>query len=297
MSNNLWIDWNHMPLVSVADKMYSKFPFIHADRIVDFHVLIYVLKGCISVVEDNHEYVIKESNLFFLKAGVHHYGIHKTAPNTSWIYIHFYLDEPNKNLTEFKPYTSHIQEQEFSRNSYKYKMKIPKFLKLNSSNSIENKLFRLVEIFHSSNPLRGAYMTPLLHEILINCCSEEIKENDYNYDEKIYKIIQYLQTHTHEQFNSDDLSNTLYLSYKHLAKIFKEATGKTLLEYHTAIRMNESARMLRETSYSIKYISLHMGYSEAFYFSNVFKKIIGISPKAYRKQFINHNFTNNSQDI
>ncbi|HCW52716.1 MAG TPA: hypothetical protein DG753_03015 [Clostridium sp.] len=84
----------------------------------------------------------------------------------------------------------------------------------------------------------------------------------------------------------------IYLSYKHIAKIFKDATGKTLLEYHTAIRMNEAARMLRETSHSIKYISLHMGYSEPFYFSNVFKKVLGISPKAYRKLFMNHNFSN-----
>ena len=292
-NNNLWIDWNHMPLISVADKMYSKVPFLHADRIVDFHVLIYVIKGCISVVEDNNEYIIKERNLFFLKAGVHHYGVHKTAPHTCWIYIHFYLDEPDENLPEFKPYTSHIQEQEFLKNSYKYKIKLPKFLKLNSGNTIENELCRLVEIFHSSNPLRGAYMTPILHEILINCCSEEIKKNDYNYDEKIYKIIQYLENHTHEQFNTYDLSSTLYLSYKYIAKIFKEATGKTLLEYHTAIRINEAARMLRETSYSIKYISLYMGYSEPFYFSNVFRKVLGISPKTYRIQFINHNFSNN----
>lgn len=202
-----------MPLVSVADKMHSKAPFIHADRLLDFHVLIYVLKGHISVVENKQEYIIEERNLFFLKSGVHHYGIHPTAPDTSWIYIHFYLDDPDENLPEFKPYTSHIQEQEFSKNSYNYKMKVPKFLKLNSGNTIENKLFNIVEMFHSSNPLRGAYMTPLLYEILINCCNEENKEHTCNYDEKIYKIIQYLETHTHEQFNAADLSNTIYLRY------------------------------------------------------------------------------------
>lgn len=292
MCNNLWIDWSHIPLISVADKMYSETPFIHANRTADFHVLIYVLKGYISVVEDDHEYIIKERNLFFLKSGVHHYGIHPTAPDTSWIYIHFYLDEPNENVPEFKPYTSHIQEQEFSKDNYNYKMKVPKFLKLNSGNIIENELYKVVEMFHSSNPLRAAYMTPLLSQILINCCREENKENTCNYDEKIYKIIQYLETHTHEKFDTDDLCKTLFLSYKHIAKIFKEATGKTLLEYHTAIRMNEAARMLRETSYSIKYISIYMGYSEPFYFSNVFRKVNGLSPKAYRRQFMENNFIN-----
>lgn len=285
MCNNLWIDWSHMPLVSIADKMYSRTPFVHANRTVDFHVLIYVLNGYISVVEDGQEYVIKERNLFFLRAGVHHYGIHPTSPETSWIYIHFYLDMADENKPEFKPYTSHIQEQEFLKENYEYKMKVPKFLSLSAGNPIENDLYKLVEMFHSSNPLRAAYMTPLLYNILINCCSENCEENVCCYDEKIYEIIQYLETHTHEKFNTDDLCKTLFLSYKHIAKIFKEATGKTLLEYHTAIRMNEAARMLRETSYSIKYISMYMGYTEPFYFSNVFRKAHGIAPKAYRKQF------------
>lgn len=297
MCNNLWIDWNHMPLVSTADKMYSQVPFVHANRTVDFHVLVYVLKGSISVVEDGKEYVIKERNLLFLKAGVHHYGIHPSSSETSWIFIHFYLDMPDENEPEFKPYTSHIQEQEFSKINYDYKMKVPKFLELSSGNSIENELYNLVEMFHSPDPLRAAYMTPLLYKILINCCRENSTENICTYDEKIYEIIQYLETHTHEKFDTDDLCKTLFLSYKHIAKIFKEATGKTLLEYHTAIRINEAARMLRETSYSIKYISLHMGYSEPFYFSNVFSKIHGISPKAYRKQFIENSSTDDSDNV
>ena len=297
MSNNLWIDWHHMPLVSVADKLYSKAPFVHANRNISFHVLIYVLKGYISVVEDGTEYVIKERNLFFLKAGKHHYGVHPTAPDTSWIYIHFYLDMPHENVPVFKPYTSHIVEQEFSKDNYNYKMKVPKMLKINSGSIIETQLYNLVDMFHSSNPLRAAYMTPLMYELLVNCCKEENEENPSDYNEVIYKIIHYLECHTHEKFQTDDLCKNLFLSYKHIERIFKEATGKTLLEYHTAIRINEAARMIRETSYSIKYISLYMGYNDPYYFSNVFRKINGVSPKAYRKLFIENNLIEDPKNI
>ena len=297
MSNNLWIDWHHMPLVSVADKLYSKAPFVHANRNISFHVLIYVLKGYISVVEDGTEYVIKERNLFFLKAKKHHYGVHPTAPDTSWIYIHFYLDMPHENVPVFKPYTSHIVEQEFSKDNYNYKMKVPKMLKINSGSIIETQLYNLVDMFHSSNPLRAAYMTPLMYELLVNCCKEKNAENPSDYNEVIYKIIHYLENHTHEKFQTHDLCKNLFLSYKHIERIFKESTGKTLLEYHTAIRINEAARMIRETSYSIKYISLYMGYNDPYYFSNVFRKINGVSPKAYRKLFIENNLIEDPKNI
>lgn len=76
------------------------------------------------------------------------------------------------------------------------------------------------------------------------------------------------------------------LSYKYLNGMFKRETGMTALRYHTCLRMNEAARLLRETSLSVTEIADRLGYANVFYFSNVFKKLNGIPPGTMREIFL-----------
>ena len=67
--------WNNsMPVINGCDKLVAPEDFLHADRILDFHVLIYVVDGAIYVTEDDVDYDVEAGGLMFLKAGVHHYG-------------------------------------------------------------------------------------------------------------------------------------------------------------------------------------------------------------------------------
>lgn len=280
----LWL--KNMPLVQVADQVCVPKPFIHVDRTAEFHVLIYVLRGCIFVIEEDEEYQVGAGRLLLLKAGIRHYGVTYSEPDTEWIYVHFLLKQPELPVAEFQPYTSHLQEQEFSDQDYAYALELPKLLKTQGGGKLEGKLHRLVELFHSSNPLRAGYMNPLLQEILLDCYMLMRDETRFQNGDKVYTIIQYLEGHTRESFDADKIEENFHLSYKHLGRIFKAATGRTLSEYHTELRMNEAARLLRETADTVTDISRSMGYADSFYFSNVFHKRMGIYPKFYRQQYM-----------
>lgn len=284
--NRLYLKLNQMPLVKVADRLYAEKPFLHADRRADFHVLLYVIQGSISIVEEGTEYEIDAGSLFFMKAGLHHYGVTPSAPDSRWIYVHFLMEQPDQEDSRFQLYTSHIQEQEFDRADYDYAIQLPKLLVLNKGSAIEGKLYHLVEWFHSSNPLRAGYMNPLLQEILLDCYMEDEKDNPYSNAEIIYEIIQFLEEHTHENFASGQLEAAFHLSYKHLCRIFKQATGRTMTQYHTELRVNEASRLLRETTYQITDISSQIGFVDPLYFSNVFKKVNGVSPRNYRQRYM-----------
>lgn len=284
----IYLKLNQMPLVQVADQMFAEKPFLHADRQTDFHVLIYVIQGSISVVESGTEYEIGAGDIFFLKARLHHYGVTPSAPDTRWIYVHFLLEQSDaaQEPTEFNLYASHLQGQEFTREDYEYTLYIPKLLHLKKGGAVESKLYHLVEWFHSSNPLRVGYMNPLLQEILVDCYMEVERESVYPNTEIIYEIIQDLENHTRDNFDSGHLEETFHLSYKHLCRIFKQATGRTLTQYHTELRINEASRLLRETTNRISDISSYMGFADPLYFSNVFKKVSGFSPRGYRQQYM-----------
>lgn len=282
MNNEIIFSLTDIPYVCIAEYITNSKPIRHPDRTLDYHVLIYVTKGSLSVIEEGIEYTLSPGTLFFLKSGLHHWGKHYSENGTSWIYVHFFLKEPQNSHTTFQPYTSHILNQEFTLDSYQHNITLPKMINLINENTIEWKLHQLDSFFHSSNPMRGPYLNLLLTEILLNCYQLHHTLNQQSDNELSHRIIQYLEQTTHTSFRANDLEKHMNLSYKHLCAIFKRKTDMTLVEYHTNLRMNEAAKYLRESSLSIIELSERMGYQDPFYFSNVFKKVHGVSPRLYR---------------
>lgn len=83
-----------------------------------------------------------------------------------------------------------------------------------------------------------------------------------------------------------DIETHMGLSYKHLNDVFKKETGITLQKYHCQMRMERAARLLQQTDLTITQISERLGFDEVFYFSNVFKKQMKLSPISYRKKCV-----------
>lgn len=97
--------------------------------------------------------------------------------------------------------------------------------------------------------------------------------------DKIMKI-------TKELFSNPNLSITEIaeqLSYnpKYLSHIFKEETKMSYTEYLQITRINYAIMLFENGIDSIKNVSLLSGFNDPFYFSVVFKKHIGVSPKEY----------------
>ena len=55
----------------------------------------------------------------------------------------------------------------------------------------------------------------------------------------------------------------------------------TLQKYHCQMRMERAARLLQQTDLTITQISERLGFDEVFYFINVFKKHMNLSPMSY----------------
>lgn len=74
------------------------------------------------------------------------------------------------------------------------------------------------------------------------------------------------------------------MSVSHFCYIFKQETSMTFLEYLTKIRMEKACNMLQNTDIKVFQVAQLVGYHDAKYFSQVFRKIMGCKPSDFREQ-------------
>lgn len=82
----------------------------------------------------------------------------------------------------------------------------------------------------------------------------------------------------------DTLASQVGISRTGLAERFRGALGDTPLRYLRTIRMQHAMRLLGETAHSLEQIAQAVGYSDAFSFSKVFKRVVGQSPRDFRRR-------------
>lgn len=119
---------------------------------------------------------------------------------------------------------------------------------------------------------------------LVNAISNnEDYANDPN--SKLIAKARFLMRETIEQpMDIEALAKELPMGYSKFRKVFKEITGKSPNQYYLDIRLKKAQDLLTSTNLNVDEIAWQTGFEEIFYFSKLFKKKNGVSPKAYRDQ-------------
>ena len=126
-------------------------------------------------------------------------------------------------------------------------------------------------------------LTLFLIQVMRNTSSDIfITENFEKVNIECMKIKNYIDSHYSENITLDFLSNLTYVNKFHLVHLFTKEMGISPINYLINRRIDESKNLLITTNYSIRDISSIVGFSNSSYFSQMFKKIAGISPKDFR---------------
>ena len=83
-----------------------------------------------------------------------------------------------------------------------------------------------------------------------------------------------------------ELAEAYGMSEGHFIRQFKAYTGQTPLEYRAFKKTETAKSLLVGTDMSVTDISLSLGFDDPLYFSRVFKRQTGISPREYRNKYI-----------
>ena len=83
----------------------------------------------------------------------------------------------------------------------------------------------------------------------------------------------------------ESIAETLGLSASYTGRVYKQASGKTILDRILEVRMEKARQMLAGTNEPVAVVSEMAGFSSDSYFYKIFKQENGMTPAAYRKQF------------
>lgn len=95
-------------------------------------------------------------------------------------------------------------------------------------------------------------------------------------------VIDYIRKNYASDISVKEIADSLSLSESHLSRIFKEETSYTIIDYLTYYRIRQACRLLSDPSIKIYEIANQIGYHDQRYFSAVFKRLVGLTPKEFR---------------
>lgn len=100
---------------------------------------------------------------------------------------------------------------------------------------------------------------------------------------QIQSAKKYIEEHFNENLQLEDVAEQVYLAPTYFGVWFKKETGDSFNSYLTSVRMEKAKKLLQDIQYNISEIAGMVGYQDKRYFSRLFKKIVGVTPKEYRK--------------
>ncbi|MNO27123.1 HTH-type transcriptional activator Btr [compost metagenome] len=98
----------------------------------------------------------------------------------------------------------------------------------------------------------------------------------------IERTVKFMMEHLEHPMTLPELAAEANLSVPHFTHRFKQATGYSPIDYYLRLKIQLACQHLDLTEQSVKEISLRLGFQDPYYFSRIFKKIMGKSPSAYR---------------
>ena len=100
--------------------------------------------------------------------------------------------------------------------------------------------------------------------------------------ERIYEILSYAESHLAERVAHETLAEMAYWSVGYFRSVFKDVTGMAPAEYLNRMRIAKSLEYMQKEHLNVSQSAERVGFDDPGYYSKLFKKIIGYSPKYFR---------------
>lgn len=100
----------------------------------------------------------------------------------------------------------------------------------------------------------------------------------------IDKAKRYIDSHYQHDIGIEEVAEHVQISFSYFCTLFKQTAGCTFLEYLTRFRIQKACQLLRQSEVKVYQIAPLVGYQDPRYFTQVFKKMMGMTPSEYREQ-------------
>lgn len=249
-------------MVNCAGVIATEFPFTtdNVDGRQDFY-LLYVNQG--------------EMDVSFL-GGLRHVGAGSVLlfpPNSRYTY-HYLGGEPlNYSWVHF---TGSYAKQFLKDCGFS---PLPFLHAIDSENSVPAKFKKIFELYEAQGPLAEQRLACALEQLLLTLALTLRKK-----EAGLERSLRVIHSAYHTPLRIPDLAKMENLSHSRYITVFRERTGLSPTAYLIELRMRVACELLQTTDLSVQQISLSVGYEDAHFFSKLFKKHVGVSPKKYQQE-------------
>nr|WP_294493610.1 response regulator [uncultured Anaerosporobacter sp.] len=115
----------------------------------------------------------------------------------------------------------------------------------------------------------------------VNLCKHLQSHHKSSKEELVDNIIDYINSHIDEKLTLNETASEFGITPNYLSLIFKKESNIRFSEYITNRKISKAKLMMASGNYKIYEIADQLGFENAFYFSKVFKKVEGCSPRDY----------------
>lgn len=107
------------------------------------------------------------------------------------------------------------------------------------------------------------------------------REQNRSRSEMIEDIKNYMIENYDKNLTIEQLAKMAGVSKSHFHMLFKESTGMSAIQYHNKIKMNMARDLLQSGGCNVTQTAQSVGFDDIYYFSRLFKKIIGVNPSSF----------------
>lgn len=229
----------------------------------DQYILIYCTEGRGVIEVEDERYELGPSDAFCIPPNIRHkyYADQKNPWSILWVH--------------FK-----------GENTVYFSMEERRLVHMNSRHS-DNRIMvlfhSLFRVLHRNYTLGNfIYISQVLSLILSEIYFREKTDESSVQNRHVTMVIRFMYQNLKRGLSLEDISEEVKLSKSYLNSIFKSQTGRSPVEFFIHLKMQEACKLLKSTDMYVYEVSSELGYDDQYYFSRIFKKVVGMSPKDYK---------------
>ena len=120
--------------------------------------------------------------------------------------------------------------------------------------------------------------------LLLTQLTNPASNNGVQINERVHRALAFMASNGHRALTVAEIAEHCDCSSSRLSHLFREEVGMAPVRFHEHQRLQRAADLLRETTLTVGSVAAEVGFDDAFYFSNRFRKQFGASPRAFRNQ-------------
>jgi len=108
--------------------------------------------------------------------------------------------------------------------------------------------------------------------------------NEEGMQKIVGEVMEMIRKNYNKKLSLSEIAGSYHFSDAYFSYSFKKVAGISLMNYIMEVRVEKAKELMLSSNYNLKDIALRVGYPDQHYFTKIFKKMTGTSPKEYKMQ-------------